>query len=133
MAKEGMDVLVLERRHLIGGAAVTGISLISCMTLAFQRCSNPPPPPLRDSISFVCFVEELHPGFKFSRASYVLSLLRPHIIEELQLQEHGLKWYMRNPYSFTPMRDGRSLLLGRDTEQNKKEIAKFSVSQAFLS
>jgi phytoene dehydrogenase-like protein len=25
MAREGMDVLVVERRHVIGGAAVTGM------------------------------------------------------------------------------------------------------------
>jgi phytoene dehydrogenase-like protein len=49
----GAKVCVLERRHIVGGAAVT---------------------------------EEIVPGFKFSRASYVLSLLRPQIIKDLELK-----------------------------------------------
>jgi phytoene dehydrogenase-like protein len=34
--------------------------------------------------------EEIYPGFKFSVASYVVSLLRPEIIRELDLVRHGL-------------------------------------------
>ena len=38
--------------------------------------------------------EEIVPGYKFSRASYVLSLLRPQIFTDLELKKHGLKvWY----------------------------------------
>ena len=48
LARSGLSVAVLERRHVIGGAAVT---------------------------------EELVPGFRFSRCSYVQSLLRPSIIK----------------------------------------------------
>jgi hypothetical protein len=62
LAKAGVDVCVLERRHVIGGAAVT---------------------------------EELYPGFKFSRASYLAGLLRPQIIEDLNLAVRlgfGLWW-----------------------------------------
>ncbi|XP_077233340.1 FAD/NAD(P)-binding oxidoreductase family protein isoform X2 [Tasmannia lanceolata] len=55
LARSGLSVAVLERRHLIGGAAVT---------------------------------EELVPGFRFSRCSYLQSLLRPSIIRyEKQLQK----------------------------------------------
>jgi hypothetical protein len=43
------------------------------------------------------------------------------------VQEHGLKWYLRDPNSFTPLRKGGYLLLGRNQQQNIKEIAKFSV------
>src|SRR6516225_6757579 len=59
LARAGRKVLVLERRHVLGGAAVT---------------------------------EEIFPGFKFSVASYVVSLLRPEIIRELDLwrvNDHG--------------------------------------------
>lgn len=54
----GKKVCVLERRHLVGGAAVT---------------------------------EEIIPGFRFSRASYVFSLFRPQIIKDLDLYRHGLE------------------------------------------
>ncbi|XP_025095771.1 pyridine nucleotide-disulfide oxidoreductase domain-containing protein 2-like isoform X2 [Pomacea canaliculata] len=100
LQKSGLDVCVLERRHVIGGAAVT---------------------------------EEIVPGFKFSRASYVLSLLRPQIVKDLELKKYGLKVYLRNPSSYTPLlepggkdRKAHSLCLGPDAEQNKKQISQFS-------
>ncbi|XP_057727351.1 uncharacterized protein LOC130943477 isoform X2 [Arachis stenosperma] len=97
LARGGLSVAVLERRHVIGGAAVT---------------------------------EELVPGFKFSRCSYLQSLLRPSVIEELELPKHGLKLLKRNPSSFTPCLDGRYLLLGPDKGLNHSEISKFSLNDA---
>ena len=58
LARAGQKVLVLERRYVLGGAAVT---------------------------------EEVFPGFKFSVASFVVSLLRPEIIRDLDLPRHGLE------------------------------------------
>ncbi|XP_033880184.2 pyridine nucleotide-disulfide oxidoreductase domain-containing protein 2 isoform X1 [Acipenser ruthenus] len=101
LQKAGVNTAVLERRHVIGGAAVT---------------------------------EEIIPGFKFSRASYLLSLLRPHIYQDLELKRHGLKVYLRNPHAFTPLleegRPPRSLLLGRDMSENQRQISKFSEKDA---
>ncbi|MBN3326713.1 PYRD2 protein, partial [Atractosteus spatula] len=92
-------------------------------------------------------------GFRFSVASYLLSLLRPHIYRDLELKKtsgftaentihisrnfkmakHGLKVYLREPHAFTPLleegvggRPPRSLLLGGDMAQNQREISKFS-------
>lgn len=100
----GVNTAVFERRHVIGGAAVT---------------------------------EEIIPGFKFSRASYLLSLLRPQIYTDLELKKHGLKIHLRNPYSFTPMLEEgtlskvpRSLLLGTDVAENQKQISQFSQKDA---
>ncbi|PON67661.1 FAD/NAD(P)-binding domain containing protein [Parasponia andersonii] len=97
LARAGLSVAVLERRHVIGGAAVT---------------------------------EELVPGFKFSRCSYLQSLLRPSVIKELELGRHGLKMLKRSPSSFTPCLDGRYLLLGPDKDLNYSEISKFSKRDA---
>ncbi|XP_056465109.1 pyridine nucleotide-disulfide oxidoreductase domain-containing protein 2 [Gadus chalcogrammus] len=104
LQKGGLQTAVLERRHVLGGAAVT---------------------------------EELFPGFHFSRCSYLLSLFRPHIYEDLELKKHGLKIYRRNPHAFSPMlEDGvggappRSLTLGSDMVLNRKEIGKFSQKDA---
>ncbi|KAJ8770654.1 hypothetical protein K2173_021301 [Erythroxylum novogranatense] len=97
LARDGLSVAVLERRQVIGGAAVT---------------------------------EELIPGFKFSRCSYLQSLLRPSIIKELELARHGLKLLKRSPSSFTPCIDGRYLLLGPNRDLNRSEISKFSVRDA---
>src|SRR5437763_13006433 len=72
LARAGKRVLVLERRHVLGGAAVT---------------------------------EEVYPGFKFSVCSYVVSLLRPEIIRDLDLPRHGLE--ISPPEgTFTPMPNG---------------------------
>jgi phytoene dehydrogenase-like protein len=77
-----------------------------------------------------CVTEELWPGFKTSTAAYVISLFRPEIIRDLKLRDYGLKILPRNPSSFTPLLDGRSLLLGPDHYANRREIAKFSSKDA---
>jgi phytoene dehydrogenase-like protein len=92
LAKSGLRVLVLERRHLVGGAAIT---------------------------------EELRPGFWFTTFSYALSLLRPDIIQELELVKHGFMPILM-PTTFCPMEDGDYLLLGQDHGENHKEIARHS-------
>ncbi len=70
--------------------------------------------------------EELWPGYKVSTAAYVISLFLPSIIRDLKLKEHGLKILPRSPSSFTPLLDGRSLLLGPDRALCQREISKFS-------
>uniref|UniRef100_A0A0P4W2B1 Amine oxidase domain-containing protein n=1 Tax=Scylla olivacea TaxID=85551 RepID=A0A0P4W2B1_SCYOL len=103
LAKAGKRVCLLERRHVLGGAAVT---------------------------------EEIVPGFKFSRASYVLGLLRPKVYQDLDLVHHGLKIYPRDPSSYTPLREdhwgngGRSLTLGPQEAMNHQQISQFSVKDA---
>jgi phytoene dehydrogenase-like protein len=97
LARAGMHVLVLERRHVVGGACVT---------------------------------EETFPGFKVSTAAYVNSLFHTAIVRDLKLAAYGYRAIARNPSSFTPLPDGRSLLMGPDADQTSKEIAKFSVRDA---
>jgi phytoene dehydrogenase-like protein len=74
--------------------------------------------------------EELWPGYKVSTAAYVISLFLPQIIRELKLKEYGLTILPRNPSSFTPLPDGRSLLLGPDAALCQREISKFSTADA---
>ena len=74
--------------------------------------------------------EQLWPGFRVSTAAYVISLFLPEIIRDLRLKQYGLTILPRDPSSFTPLLDGRSLLLGHDMAQNQREIAKFSPQDA---
>ena len=74
--------------------------------------------------------EELWPGYQVSTAAYVVSLLETQIMADLRLAENGLKILRRNPSSFTPLLDGRSLTLGPDRAANQKEIAQFSQADA---
>ncbi|MFH2201684.1 MAG: NAD(P)/FAD-dependent oxidoreductase [Elusimicrobiota bacterium] len=96
LAKAGRDVLVLERRHVLGGSAVS---------------------------------EEIYPGFTFSSCSYVVSLLRPHIIRDLGLAKHGLD-IIPLPCSFSPLPDGDSLCRWDDGERTRREVARFSPRDA---
>jgi phytoene dehydrogenase-like protein len=84
----------------------------------------------REIVGGAAVTEEIVPGFKFSRAAYVNSLLRPEIIRELDLKSHGFEMLPRNPSSFTPCLDGRWLLLGPDPDLNHREISKFSAKDA---
>src|ERR1700730_6881549 len=73
-----------------------------------------------------CVSEETFPGYKVSTAAYVNSLFRPEIIRDLRLRDYGFEVVERNPSSFSPFPDGRSLMLGPDEAMNEREIAKFS-------
>jgi phytoene dehydrogenase-like protein len=92
LARAGRKVVVLERRHLVGGAAVT---------------------------------EEIIPGFKFSVCSYVVSLLRPEIIRELDLASHGLE-ILPLDGTFTPMASGDYLWRVNDHAKTYREVARHS-------
>ena len=92
LARAGKKVIVLERRHVLGGAAVT---------------------------------EEVFPGFKFSVCSYVVSLLRPEIIRELDLPRHGLE-ILPLDGTFTPMPSGDYLWRVNDHGKTRREIARHS-------
>src|SRR5690606_17385549 len=65
-----------------------------------------------------------------STAAYVISLFLPRIIHDLRLRHYGLTILPRDPSSFTPLLDGRSLTLGPDLFASQREIAKFSSRDA---
>jgi phytoene dehydrogenase-like protein len=73
--------------------------------------------------------EELQPGFHFTTFSYALSLLRPEIIQELNLVEHGFLPLMM-PSSFHPTGDGDYLLFGDDHMANVQEVRRHSKRDA---
>jgi phytoene dehydrogenase-like protein len=84
----------------------------------------------REVLGGACVTEEVWPGYKVSTAAYVNSLLRPEIIRDLELKRHGFQMLPRNPSSFTPFPDGRSLLLGPDKALTHREVSKFSAKDA---
>ena len=84
----------------------------------------------RELVGGCVVTEELWPGFKVSTASYVNSLFRPEIIRDLELKRHGFAMLPRSPSSFTPLPDGRYLLMGPDKAMTYREVAKFSRNDA---
>jgi phytoene dehydrogenase-like protein len=95
LARAGARVVVLERRHVLGGAAVT---------------------------------EEIFPGFRFSVFSYVVSLLRPEIIRELNLPRHGLE-ILPLDGTITPL-DNDSLWRVNDHGRTMRELRRWSKNDA---
>ncbi len=70
------------------------------------------------------------PEFNVTALSYVVSLMPPTIVQELELTKHGYKVYPQNGY-FVPYRDGRALQLpDNDPQRRRAEIAKFSTADA---
>jgi phytoene dehydrogenase-like protein len=66
------------------------------------------------------------PDFNVTSLSYVVSLMPPTIVNELELVKHGYKVYPQNGY-FVPYRDGRALQLPEhDPARRHAEIARFS-------
>lgn len=92
LAKAGRKVLVLERRYLVGGAAVS---------------------------------EEINPGFIYTVCSYVVSLLRPEVIRELELHKHGLH-LLPTDSGFIPMENGDYLSSYPDHARSLEEIRRHS-------
>src|SRR4029077_8703626 len=84
----------------------------------------------RELLGGTCVTEEIWPGFKVSTAAYVNSLFRPQIIRDLELKKHGFEMLPRNPSSFSPFPDGRYLMMGPDTDLNRREVSKFSAKDA---
>ncbi len=84
----------------------------------------------RDVLGGCSVTEELWPGYKVSSAAYVLSLLLPEIMQDLRLRDNGLVILPRTPSSFTPLLDGRHLMLGPDKTENQQQISKFSQRDA---
>ena len=83
----------------------------------------------RDLVGGATVTEEVVPGFKFSVFSYVVSLLRPEIIEELELPKHGLQLLALDG-TFTPLPDGRYLARWHDGERTRQELRRFSKNDA---
>ncbi len=73
--------------------------------------------------------EEIYPGFKYSVFSYVVSLLRPEIIRDLQLPKHGLT-ILPLESTITPLPDGRYIYRGPDAHETFRNIAQFSPRDA---
>ena len=84
----------------------------------------------RPLVGGACVTEELWPGFRVSRAAYVAGLLRPRVVSDLGLCKLGLRLLPRTPSSFTPLEDGRGLLLGPDTAASQQSIRAFSARDA---
>ncbi|MBA2543604.1 MAG: NAD(P)/FAD-dependent oxidoreductase [Deltaproteobacteria bacterium] len=92
LAKRGVSVVVLERREVVGGAAITETPW--------------------------------GPSYKMTALSYVVSLMPPTVLAELELERFGYKIFPQHPY-FMPYPDGRHLMMCDDPARRHASISKF--------
>jgi phytoene dehydrogenase-like protein len=83
----------------------------------------------REQVGGAAATEEVFPGFRFSVFSYVVSLLRPEIIRELDLARHGLH-VLPLESTLTPLANGDYLAQWNDHDQNRRELARHSLRDA---
>ena len=96
-ARQGVRVLLLERREIVGGCCVT---------------------------------EEIAPGCRASTTSYIASMLRPEVIRDLRLREHGLRMVPCDPALLVPFPDGQIAPWWSDRDRTIAELAKLSPRDA---
>ena len=92
LARQGLKPLVLERRDVVGGAAVT---------------------------------EEIAPGFRASIFSYLMSILHPRIIADLQLKRHGLE-VMPCSDMLSPLDDDDYIVFSDNVARTQASFARFN-------
>src|SRR5499427_5057209 len=100
LARSGARTLVLEARGKTGGAATT----------------EAPWPGA--------------PQFRVTRLSYVMSLMPPTIVGDLDLPRHGYKIFPMGPYYQAFPEGGSIKLYADDARRNYEEVAKWSVKDA---
>jgi len=83
----------------------------------------------RPHVGGAAVTEEVFPGFKFSMFSYVVSLLRPEIIRDLDLPRHGLH-ILPLESTVTPMENGDYLAAWADHDETRRELCRHSPRDA---
>ena len=97
LARAGLAILVLERRAILGGCAVTE-------EIDAARA----------------------PGCRVSTASYMASMLRPEVIRDLALDRHGLRMVAAEPTVQAVTPDGRVLAWWSDHARMRSLLQEFA-------
>lgn len=88
----------------------------------------------RDVVGGACVSEELIPGSKWSSCAFILSMLRPQIIRDLELERFGLEMYESDCLGFSLFKDGSHFFLWPEIDRTLREIERYSKkdAQSFL-
>ena len=84
----------------------------------------------REIVGGCCVTEEIAPGCRVSTTSYIASMLRPEVIAELSLADHGLRMVPCDPAIQVPFPDGQVVPWWVDRERAKAEFGKISTKDA---
>ena len=84
----------------------------------------------REIVGGCCVTEEIAPGCRVSTTSYIASMLRPEVISELRLADHGLRMIPCDPAIQVPFPDGHVVPWWADRDRARQEFAKISTKDA---
>jgi phytoene dehydrogenase-like protein len=84
----------------------------------------------RDVLGGACVTEEVWPGHRISRASYVVSLLQPTVVDDLRLKDFGYEVHPLDPAYAAIDGDGRVLFFHNDLRATCDSLGRFSKADA---
>ena len=114
------DAIIVGGGHN-GLAAAAYLARAGLSTLVLER---------REIVGGCCVTEEVAPGCRVSTTSYIASMLRPEVITELRLADHGLRMIPCDPAIQVPFPDGHVVPWWVDRERAKTEFGKISSKDA---
>lgn len=110
------DAIIIGTGHN-GLVAAAYLARHGLATLSIERS---------DRIGGACITDEIMPGYRVSGAAQVLGMLRPQVVQDLELERHGLRYRLREPEVFVPFPDGRHLFLYSEAAKTKASIARLA-------
>src|SRR5215472_11593932 len=120
-ASMGMyDAIVIGAGHN-GLTAAAYLAQAGLGTLVLER---------REIVGGCCVTEEIAPGCRASTTSYIASMLRPEIIRDLELTQHGLRIVPCDPALLVPFPDGPIVRWWSDRERTVAELRQLSTRDA---
>jgi phytoene dehydrogenase-like protein len=114
------DAIIVGGGHN-GLTAAAYLARAGLSTLVLER---------RAIVGGCCVTEEIAPGCRVSTTSYVASMLRPEVIAELRLADHGLRMIPSDPAIQVPFPDGHVVPWWVERERAKAEFGKISAKDA---
>jgi phytoene dehydrogenase-like protein len=114
------DAIVIGAGHN-GLTAAAYLARAGLSTLVLER---------RDIVGGCCVTEEIAAGCRVSTTSYIASMLRPEVISELGLADHGLRMIPCDPAIQVPFPDGHVVPWWADRERARQEFSKISTKDA---
>src|SRR5271157_2762491 len=118
--RKSYDAIVIGAGHN-GLTAAAYLARAGYSTLVLER---------RDIVGGCCVTEEIAPGCRASTTSYIASMLRPEVIRDLHLADHGLRMVPCDPALQVPFPDGHLVSWWSTREQVVEELRKISPKDA---
>lgn len=120
LPSKSYDAIVVGAGHN-GLTAAAYLARAGLSTLALER---------REIVGGCCVTEEIAPGCRVSTTSYIASMLRPEVIKDLNLGEHGLRMVPCDPAIQVAFPDGKVVPWWAQRERALAEFRKYSVKDA---